>query len=235
MTSWRSSWSRAWSATDRLTPGPRPPLLHEAKLRSPAPPGRRDGLGRGTRLGPDHAAIAGRQGGMILLEWPGQRHCPQGPGRGRRAGRLGNSRPGDGVARAGPVAAIASGRGQIEAIPVASRLAAAGRDDGYVVRDVFLIEDPAAVHRRDDIHGAPRHDGRGGVPREGQGGAGPMLVDLEVRDRNGKVVPVLKDEVRLTLQVRGHDDAGPTRVEMKGCPPLRQQREKGFLFWWAVG
>jgi len=62
-----------------------------------------------------------------------------------------------------------------------------------------------------------------------------VLVDLEIRDRNGQVVPILENQMRLALQMRGHDDAGPTRIEVKGSPPLRQQREKGFLFWWAVG
>ena len=57
-----------------------------------------------------------------------------------------------------------------------------------------------------------------------------VLVDLQVGDRDRQIVAVLQHQVRFGAQVRGHDHAGTSRIEVQRRPALLKKREEGLVF-----
>ena len=148
------------------------------------------------------------------------------------AGRRARSAAGSGArpaSRSRPLPASASssgGRG------VTGR---ARGNHGHVRRHVLGVQDTAAVVARHHVDRGPGHDGAMGRAREGQRRAHAVVVDLQVGNRDRQVVPVLQHEVRLAVQLLGHDDARPAGVEVQRGPTLPQERQEGLLLRWSFG
>jgi NTE family protein len=100
---------------------------------------------------------------------------------------------------------------------------------------VLGVEDPAAIHAGDGVNGRPgdhRHVRRA---RERQRGADPVLVDLQIRDRDRQVVAVLQHQVRFLSEGFRHHHTRPAGVEMQRRRPLFQERQKSLLLRGAFG